>query len=141
MPTDTTRPSLRRVVYELFVSDLVEVDDPACAEAHTIDRELRLDWDDGSATFVSWTSRPVMYCIGAQPTSFFLPNDEAVTRDMSASALWAPLIGRPAALRFCDDDHQVLAVGDGRATVYCAAYEQGAWRCDVVRICAAPPLG
>ena len=48
---------LRRVWYELFESDRESL--VLDSEPHTLDREIRLEFDTGDSRFVTWGTEPI----------------------------------------------------------------------------------
>ena len=100
---------LTRVIYDLFESDIASLDEPESETAHTIDRQIRLEFSDSSIRHLSWSSDPVQYCIGVQEQPFFVSGDN-VTRDFSAHPLWRSVVGHVLDLVVIDPDHQVVEV-------------------------------
>ena len=131
-------PVLSRVVYELFPSDVEEIEKPGAELEHTIDREVRLEFSNGDMRFISWCSDPVQYSIAVQERSFFVAGSSAVTRDLSDHPLWRPLIGNVVNMVALDPENQVLEVHSAAGSVYLSSHE-GHWYADVVTVSANRP--
>ena len=129
---------LRKVTYLLFERELLEGDEYLLRDEHTLDREIRLVWSDGSEKHISWSSDPVQYCIGVQAQSWFLPGD-VVQVDMSSRATWKDLVGREVKLQWHDDSHQVLEVCTDSASIYLSSRENDYWEVDTITISRATP--
>jgi hypothetical protein len=134
---------LLRVVYELFESDAQSLDQQVDLTWHEIDREIRLEGQNGEKIYISWgwQSSPVMYAIETSPQAFCTP-PAPVIRDMSGSSAWAGLIGKEVTFAFLESDHQILEVRCGKTSVYCSSYDfhRALWMMDVLHISVAPPL-
>ena len=61
---------LKRVRYELFGSDLSVLPEDGVPRDHVIDREIRLEFADGSVLFASWSEKPVQYSIGLKDSTW-----------------------------------------------------------------------
>lgn len=126
---------LARVWYELFAWEAEWLDQHPDFKDAKLGRQLRLVMVDGSNVFVAWTWGPCGddFGVGIAPHSFCTGSPE-VDREMSASPLWAPLVGNAVELVYRDAEHQVVEVRAGSAVVYCCSFGQGMWGMDELRI-------
>ena len=131
-------PTLSRVVYELFESDVEELNAAAATKSHTIDREVRLEFSNGGVRYISWCSEPEQYCIGVKESSFFKPGG-AVSRDVSDHPLWRESVGRVVSLVVLDAEHQILEVRAEVSSTYLSTQENGHWYSDAVTISGNKP--
>ena len=129
---------LTKVTYLLFESELSEGDEHLLRDEHIIDREVRLDWSDGSVKHISWTSNPVQYCVGVQAHSWFISGDVKEV-DMSSRSNWKELVGKEVKLQWHDDSHQVLEMRTDVASIYLSSRENGYWEADTITISQAKP--
>jgi hypothetical protein len=129
---------LAKVTYLLFESELAEGVEYLLREEHIVDREIRLEWTDGSAKHISWASEPFQYCVGLQEHSWFLAG-EVKKVDMSSRPSWKDLIGRELELKWLDESHQVLQVRAGDASTYLSSRENDYWFADAITVSKATP--
>jgi len=118
------------ISYGLFESDLHDLD--RGAESHLLDGEVRVDLSTGESLFVSWSTDPVMYCVGIANESFF--DSKLINVAMSNSSLWRGFLGRPLQTSFLDDDHQVLRLNGPCSTCYISSQQSGNWELDVITV-------
>jgi hypothetical protein len=133
-----SRRILRRVLYDLFEREADVLTDPGADAEHTIDREIRLELDDGAPLYVSWCSDAVQYCIGVSSKPFFDPGDNVLV-DASDHSIWRRLIGSPIDLLHLDTEHQIFEVRGSDTSVYLSPREHGMWTADVVTVSADRP--
>jgi hypothetical protein len=131
-------PVLSGVVYELFSSDVEEVDRPGAEIEHTIDREIRLELSNGDFRYISWSTQPVQSCIAVKASSFFSAG-ETVLRDFTNHPIWRNLVGKAVSFLVLDPEHQVLEVRSTGGSVYLSSKEGGFWHSDVVTVSAHRP--
>src|SRR6185369_14892304 len=93
---------------------------------HSLDREVRLEFSDGSMQYVSWASEPVQYCVGLQGESWFKPGDVSEL-EMTNRNPWRHLIGLPVELTWRDVDHQILEVSAGGRSAFLSSCEGSSW--------------
>jgi len=126
---------LAEVWYELFAWEAEWLDSHPDHEAAQLGRQLRLDMADGSSVFVAWTWGQAGndFRVGFATYSFCTGPLEEV-RNVSAGALWAPLVGQPIELIYRGEGKQVLEVRAGAAIVYCCSFGRGIWGMDELRV-------
>ena len=131
---------LSRVIYELFESELEGID--LLSTPAELGRQLRLEFDDGSKTYVAWTWGDVSedYYVEFTGTTFCVDTPEA-ERDASQSPVWSPLVGQPVELTYRDAEHQVVEIRSRDAAVFCCSYGRGYWHMDVLHISTTLPVG
>jgi hypothetical protein len=129
---------LAKVTYLLFESELSEDDEYLLKDEHIVDREIRLDWSDGSVKHISWTSDPIQYCVGVQAHSWFMPGN-AKEVDMSSRSIWKELVGNELKLQWHDESHQVLELCTNAASIYLSSRENGYWEADTITVSRAKP--
>ena len=113
---------LLKVEYEFF-----DYDEPS-SDAHDLDRQIRLQFADSPALYVSWTwerqrapdSEP--YSIAYSESSYFTDSASRVI-DASDSPLWSRHIGREVELLYTpslsrDSEYQGLEVRSGTDRTY-----------------------
>ncbi len=129
---------LRRVWYELFQSDLDALESRGWAVPHEIDGQLRLEFDDADAAYISTVQHLDRFRADYEGESYFvttLPHQHEV----SAHPLWTPLIGSSIDLAFLDRSHQVVAIRSPTQRVYCCSWEAGSWEADQLLVCRSLP--
>jgi hypothetical protein len=129
---------LAKVTYLLFESELSEGDKSLLIDEHIVDREIRLEWSDGSTRYISWTSDPVQYCVGVQDHSWFIAG-EVREVDMSSRSVWSDLVGSELELKWHDDSHQLLEARSDAASVYLSSRENAYWWADTITVSKALP--
>ncbi|MBX3713715.1 MAG: hypothetical protein KF800_17275 [Lysobacter sp.] len=132
-------PKLTAICYRLFEDEESSADLAARGEIHDFGGELALTFDDGQRLFVSWVSEPVQYAIGIKGASHFLPEARLTDFDVSASAIWAGLIGQEVSLHYIGPDHQVLGVSSATDNLFLCSFERGGWWADAVTVCKQAP--
>ncbi len=129
---------LQSVCYELYESDLQVLESRAWAVPHELKGQVRLEFFDVSAIYVSAIQCGDSFCAHYRGASHFaipLP----FQRDVSDHPLWTPLIGSSINLAFLDDFRQVVAIRSPTRCVYCCSYEAGSWEADQLTICRSLP--
>jgi len=131
---------LSRVSYELFAHEADLVVSQIHSDAVQLDRQLRLDLEDGACVYVSWAWGPGGgdYHVAHELSSFCSEPPEVVL-DASASPIWSPLINRDIEVAYHRSDKQVLAVRSETAAVYCCSFESGRWGMDSLLVCSTLP--
>ena len=100
---------LQRVYYQLYESDLQILESRAWAVPHELDGQVRLEFFDTSAIYVSVIQFPDGFCAHYRGASHFadpLPFE----REVSDHPLWTPLLGSSINLAVIDDFRQVIAI-------------------------------
>ena len=131
---------LQRVVYRVFEREAAgpwAVDRIAW---HQMDGEIVLTFSTGRETFISWGMGQKQYSIQQKEHSFF--NAGALVEvEMNQHPYWLPFIGREIKLNYVDDDHQVLALCQGKQNIFMSSQsDDGMFYGDCVRISQASPL-
>jgi hypothetical protein len=114
--------TLLKVEYEFF-----DYEEPS-SDAHELDRQIRLQFADSPALYVSWTWERQRgpdcepYSIAYSESSYFTDSAARVI-DASNSPLWSRHIGREIELAYTphlsrDSEHQVLEVRSGTDRTY-----------------------
>ncbi|MFO1503443.1 MAG: hypothetical protein U1F39_06470 [Steroidobacteraceae bacterium] len=130
---------LSGVTYVLFTHEPATFGDDSLVYDHVLDREIRLDFSDGTTKFVSWTNEPVVHCVGVKAESWFKPGDD-VTVNVSGRDPWRHLIGHPIDLLWSDADHQVLEVCAGERSAFLCSREGSSWCADAITVSAGAPV-
>jgi hypothetical protein len=131
---------LSRVIYELYESEVEEID--ARSASSELGRQLRLEFDDGSKIHVAWTWDDVTegYYVEFKATTFCTDAPE-VERDVSRWPAWSPLVGQSVELKYRDAKHQVVEIRSQNGVVFCCSYGSGHWGMDVLHVSASLPVG
>lgn len=126
-------PKLQSVTYCLFESEVGIIEDVERGQAHSIDREIRLQWNDGKASYISWDNIPALFCVAISDHSFFV-EDDVHEQDVSSTPLWRSLVGQTIKCVFLDVDHQVLVLKVDEYQLYIASREGDYWYSDTLLI-------
>ncbi len=129
---------LRRIWYELHQADLDALESRAWAVPHEMEGQVRLEFDDAEAAYISAVLHLDSLCADYRGESHCvtpLPHQ----REVSAHPLWTPLIGSSIDLAFLDASRQVVAIRSPTQRVYCCSWEAGSWEADRLLICRALP--
>jgi len=129
---------ISKVVYELYQSDYSCIRGSEEGDTHEIDREIRIEAENGERIYISWTDSPAQYSVGYK-TSRWSKNDPEVTVDVSHWKVWQTLIAENCELIFHGDEHQVLEIRCPCASVYVSSQENGKWFSDVLHISSSRP--
>lgn len=129
---------LKRVCYELHESGLRVLESRAWAVPHELEGQVRLEFFDVSAIFVSAIRSRDGFCAHYRGASHF-PDPLPLQHDVSDHPLWTPLIGSSIDLAVLDDFRQVIAVRSPTRCVYCCSYGSGSWGADRLTICRSLP--
>lgn len=129
---------LQRVCYELHESDLQLFESRAWAVPHELSGQVRLEFFDVSAIFVSAVPCRDSFRVHYRGGSHFA-NPLPFERDVSDHPLWTPLIGSSINLAVLDDFQQVIAIRSPTRCVYCCSWEAGSWEADRLTICRSLP--
>jgi hypothetical protein len=129
---------LERVCYELHESDLEVLESRAWAVPHELGGQVRLEFFDVSAIYVSAIRCRDGFCTHYRGASHFA-NPLPFQRDVSDHPLWTPLIASSIDLAFLDDLRQVIAIRSPTRCVYCCSCEAGSWEADKLTVCRSLP--
>jgi hypothetical protein len=129
---------LQRVYYELYESDLQVLESRAWAVPHELDGQVRLDFFDTFAIYISAIQCLDSFCAHYRGASHFA-NPLPFEREVSDHPLWIPLIGSSINLAVVDDFRQVIAIRSPTRCVYCCSCEAGSWEADQLTICRSLP--
>jgi hypothetical protein len=129
---------LERVCYELHESDLEVLESRAWAVPHELDGQVRLEFFDVSAIYLSTIRCRDGFCAHYRGASHFA-NPLPFQRDVSDHPLWTPLIASSIHLTFLDDLRQAIAIRSPTRCVYCCSCEAGSWEADKLTICRSLP--
>jgi hypothetical protein len=130
---------LASIYYQVFPGEAEALEADAERDWHQIEGELRLEFTDGPAQFVSWGNGPVQYAVEVREDSFF---DEHLLAsvEMSDHPYWSNLIGHELSLDYADPDHQVLRVVSAAGEVFLSSqYADGTFQGDSLRIAPRAP--
>jgi hypothetical protein len=130
---------LNAVHYRLFEGEQIAAECSAMGETHDFGGEVVLTFGDGRQAFVSWVNDPVQHSVGSSRASHFVPDADLLEFDVSASAMWADVVGYDVSLDYDAPDNQVLKVASAVGHVLLCSYEQGNWRADEITICKRMP--
>ena len=129
---------LRRVWYELYQADLDTLESRGWAVPHEIAGQLRLEFDDAEAAYISAIQHLNAFCADYRSASYLaspLPHE----REISSHPLWTPLIGSSIDLAFLDASHQVVAIRSPMQRVYCCSWQADSWEADQLVVCRSLP--
>ena len=129
---------LQRVCYELYESDLGLLESRAWAVPHELEGQVRLEFFDASAIYVSAIQCCDSFCAHYRGASHFA-NPLPFQRDVSDHPLSTPLIASSINLAFLDDFRQAIAIRSPTRCVYCCSCEAGSWEADQLTICRSLP--
>lgn len=125
--------------YQLFPGEAEALEADAAPGWHHIEGELRFEFTDGPAQFVSWGNGPVLYAVEVREDSFF---DEYMlaSLDMSDHPYWSGLIGQDLRFEYADPEHQVLRVTTPAGDLFLSSQgADGAFQGDSLRISPRAP--
>lgn len=128
---------LHAVFYELYESDLLGLSGHENGDEHEIDREVRLETDQG-VIHVSWMDQPSQFCIGYKSTRWNT-NDPEIVLDASGWSMWTPLIGQRFELIYTDKSHEVLELKSSAGNLFFSAQRNGVLGSDVCHISRQNP--
>ncbi len=129
---------LRRVWYEINQADLDALESRAWSVPHEIAGQLRLEFDDADAAYISAIQHLDAFCADYRGASYFaspLPHE----REISSHPLWTPLIGSSIDLAFLDASRQVVTIRSPSQRVYCCSWQAGSWEADQLVVCRSLP--
>lgn len=130
---------LASIHYHLFPEEAALLDAAVERHWHQIDGELRLEFTDAPACFVSWGSGPVAYAVEVREESFFA-KDMLASLEMSDHPYWTNLIGQELRLHYADEDCQILKLFTPRGEVFLSSQDsEGAFKGDSLRVSPLPP--
>ena len=129
---------LERVCYELHESDLEVLGSRAWAVPHELGGQVRLEFFDVSAIYLSAIRCRDGFCAHYRGASHFA-DPLPFQRDVSDHPLWTPLIASSIDLAFLDDLRQAIAIRSPTRCVYCCSCEAGSWEADKLTICRSLP--
>lgn len=133
------RMILACIHYQLFPGEAEALEANGASTWHQIDGELRFEFTDGPARFVSWGNGPVLYAVEVREESFF---DEHLlaSLDMSDHPYWSDLIGHDLRFDYADPEHQVLRVTSRAGELFLSSQDaDGAFQGDSLRISRQAP--
>jgi hypothetical protein len=130
---------LTAICYRLFEGEESAVDAAERDETHDFGGELVLSFQDGQKLFASWVGEPVQYAIGTKDSSHYLPSAQLTDFDVSASVMWADLVGQDVSLDFIAPNNQVLKVSSATGHLLLCSFERGGWYADEVTVCKQAP--
>jgi hypothetical protein len=130
---------LASIHYHLFPGEAEALEAHAERNWHQIEGELRLEFTDAPAQFVSWGTGPVLYAVEVRDESFF---DEHMLAsvDMSDHPYWSRLVGHELRLDYADPNHQVLKVASPAGELFLSSqYVDGTFQGDSLRVSPRAP--
>ena len=133
--------TLSAVFYRLYDGEESAVEAAMSGEPHTFSGEIALSYVDSPSCYVSWVDVPTQFSIGLLDESHFKVDAPLNERDVSASRMWAPLIGQNVSLQYTAAENQMLRVASGDSAVLLCSFEGGHWGSDFVTVCRSPPTG
>jgi hypothetical protein len=130
---------LASIHYHVFPGEAESLEAEATRNWHQLDGELRLEFTDRPACFVSWGSRPVLYSVEVSNASFFAEHLLGSV-EMTDHPYWSELIGHELRLSYAAADHQVLKFATPGAEVFLSSQHQnGAFQGDSLRVSPVAP--
>ena len=129
---------LKRVWYELYQAGLDALESRGWAVPHELDGQVRLEFFDVSAIYVSAIQCGDSFCAHYRGASHFA-NPLPFQRDVSDHPLWTPLIGSSINFALEDDSRQVIAIRSPTRCVYCCSFEAGSREAYQLTICRSLP--
>ena len=132
--------TLHKVIYELYDSDYLYIQDKIDADTHEIDREIDLVLDNGKHIYISWSDKPIQFSVGYKDSRWF-NNESDKTLDASSWKMWKPLIGEGFELVFHGDNNQILELRARNTSIYFSPLEikDQNWSIDVLHISSNKP--
>ena len=122
---------LSKVIFEMYQLDF------DCFEEHSdffeLDREVRLEFEDHVAIYVSWTEKPTQHCIGFKEGRWNM-NELDHIKNVSELSMFSSIIGQECSFEFLEDEHQILHLKGTDESIYFSSQEKGSWAADVVHI-------
>jgi|GEM_PF-2400204 len=130
---------LASIHYHVFPGEAESLEAEATRNWHHLDGELRLEFTDLPACFVSWGNGPVLYSVEVSNESFFA-EDLLGSLEMTDHPYWSELIGHELHLEYAAPDHQVLQLATPGGEVFLSSqHEDGAFQGDSLRISPVAP--
>ncbi len=120
-------PVLARVIYQLHEAPAVALLDPGKIEDSDLDREVRLEFVDGSALLASWLERDGRAALRGGGAA------ARTAVDVSGVDPWADLVGSSIDVGFADPGCQVLEISARQRSVYLYSPESGHWHLQLVQ--------
>lgn len=100
---------LAAIHYLVFPDETQPLETDSEHSWHQIDGQLRLEFTDLPAHFVSWSTKPVPHALAISNRPFFA--EELLGRlEMSDHPFWRKLIGHELQLDYATPDHRVLVL-------------------------------
>jgi hypothetical protein len=138
---------LADIHYHLFPGEAEALDAFAERNWHQLDGELRLEFTDAPACFISWGrggslgDGAVRYAVNVRDESFFDAYLLA-SLEMSDHPYWSNLIGHDLRLDYMDPEHQILRIACTAGKLFLSSQSvDGRFQGDSLRISPLPPQG
>ncbi len=138
---------LANIHYHLFPGEAEALDAFAERNWHQLDGELRLEFTDAPACFISWGrgrspgQDATRYAVEVRDESFF----EAcllASLEMSDHPYWNNLIGHNLRLDYMDTEHQILRIASAAGKLFLSSQSvDGRFQGDSLRVSPLPPQG
>ncbi len=129
---------IEKVIYELYESDYLCIKGNENSNVHEIDREVRIELEDGMHVYVSWSNEPVQYSVGYKEERWNI-NVPEITIDVSSWKMWGGLIGQSCKFIYNDKAHQILELKCSEHSIFFSSQEDGCWEMDVLHISSSKP--
>lgn len=130
---------LASIHYHVFPGEAEALDADSAHNWHQIDGELRLEFTDLPARFVSWARGPVLYSVEVSNESFF-GRELLGSLEMTDHPYWSELIGHQLNLDYAAPNHQVLKLATPAGEVFLSSQQQdGLFQADSLRVSPRAP--
>ena len=100
---------LNKVIYELYDSEYEYAMGLSDSEKHELDREVRLEFDDDTVTYVYWSDEPIQFCVGYKSTRAYSTEPEKII-NVSNWPMWQPFINNEINIAYIEDNNEMIEI-------------------------------
>jgi hypothetical protein len=129
---------ISKVFYELFNSDYLSIKGHENDDFHEIDREICLEFTDGTKIYISWADKPIQFCIGHKDSSWNI-NQPEIILDASEWKIWKNIINQEVEIIYLDNEKQILELKSKNTSIFLSSQENCNWETDVLHISLIKP--
>ena len=108
---------LRNIEYELYESEYDYVSNMSNSKLNELDREIKLEFDNGKIIYIYWTDEPVQFCVGFGENRSYITKPEK-TIETTKWKLWAPFIGTNIDIKYTEKDHEMIELSNENHSLF-----------------------
>ena len=127
---------LKKVLYELYDSEVQGILSQRERKSHNLDREIRLEGEADKVIYIFWDDERVQFCVGFDDNRRYQSDPESII-EVTQWPLWKGFIGKEITIKFVEPDNELIELTDGSHWLYFWAGGEGG--SDFLSVSIIPP--